>query len=391
MPSPGDAVADREAVRILLVAPLFPPRTGGVPTLYHHICRSLPPGAVVVLAGAVEGDAEFDRAQPYPIHRVPGFAEVDPASLPRIAAEAWRIHRLARRAGATHVVIGHVNQCLTGWLLLPFWGPRLVLYTHGEEIAHSFGGRMLEWAKRRFLRRVRRVVAVSRFTAGELEAWGVAPSAIRVIPNAVDVAGFRPEPPDTDLAARWGLTEKRVVLTLARLEARKGQDTVLRALPEIAGKVPDVHYLVCGTGEDLERLEALARDLGVAERVTFSGAVAEEALCKVYNLADVFVMPNRRLGNGVNEGFGIVFLEAGACGVPVVGGRAGGVPDAIRDGETGLLVDGERPDEVAAAVVRLLTDRALARAMGEKGRAFARSMSYERLVAALLEFLGSEG
>lgn len=380
-------MAARKAIRILLVAPLFPPRTGGVPTLYHHLCGSLPPGSVVVLAGAAEGDAAFDRAQAYPIHRIRRFAEVDLVSLPRILGEAWRIHRLARAAGATHIVIGHVNQCLAGWLLLPFWGSRLVLYAHGEEIAHSFGGRVLRLAKRLFLARVRRVVSVSRFTAGELAAWGVAPSAIRVIPNAVDTERFHPAPPDPELAARWGLSGKRVILTLARLERRKGHDTVIRALPEIARKVPDVHYLVCGGGEDRDYLEELAQRLGVTDRVTFSGEVAEEALCRAYNLADVFVMPNRRLENGVNEGFGIVFLEAGACGKPVVGGRAGGVPDAIRDGETGLLVDGERPEEVAAAVIRILGDPELARAMGEKGRAFAASMGYEGLAAALVEFL----
>jgi len=151
--------------------------------------------------------------------------------------------------------------------------------------------------------------------------------------------------------------------------------------------VPDAHYLVCGSGEELARLTALAEKLGVADAVSFGGRIPQGDLCRLYNLAELFVMPNRTLSDGVTEGFGIVFLEAGACALPVVGGDHGGVPDAIRHGETGYLVNGNDVAGIADAVTGILTDPALARRMGTAGRAFAEAHDYPSLVAQLTAFL----
>jgi phosphatidylinositol alpha-1,6-mannosyltransferase len=372
---------------MLLMAPVFRPRTGGVPTLYHHLCLNMAPGSVVVLAPRAPGAEVFDRAVPYPVRRRARFVEIGAGALPGVILEAWAVNRLAKAEGVTHLCFGHVNQCLTALLLMPWWRARMSLYAHGEEIAADMGGRLLPPLKNRFLRRVRRVIAVSRNTVRLLEERGVDPAAIRVIPNGVELKHFTPGEKDPELVGRWGLQGRTVLLTLARLERRKGHDTVIRALPEVLRAVPDAHYLIGGEGEERARLEALVAETGVADRVTFLGAVAEADLCRVYNLADVFVMPNRELDNGDTEGFGIVFLEAGACAKPVIGGRAGGVPDAVADGETGLLVDGNDPDAFAVAAVRLLTDPALRKDMGAAGRRLAETHTYARVAQAVTEFL----
>lgn len=375
-------------MKLFLVAPFFPPLTGGVPTLYHNICLNLPQGSVAVLARACEGAADFDRNQPFPVYRWLRFAEIDLRSIPAIVREAVGILRLARRERATHIWLGNINQCLAAMLLMPFTARGVFLYAHGEEIAHDYGGRLYRWCKARFLAQVPQVVAVSGFTRDQLVARGVPPERIRVIPNAVDTERFVPAGKDPLLVEKWGLAGKKVILTLARMELRKGHDQVIRGLPEILRRVPQAHYLICGTGEEEARLRKMASEMDLTPHVTFGGPVPEADLVKVYNLADVFVMPNRRLDNGVNEGFGIVFLEAGACGIPVVGGRDGGVPDAIRDGETGFLVDGGCTGEIAEAVCRLLTDKGLAESMGKRGREQAVSMNYGRLTEMLCGFVG---
>jgi phosphatidylinositol alpha-1,6-mannosyltransferase len=218
-------------------------------------------------------------------------------------------------------------------------------------------------------RLARRVVAISRYTRGLLREGGVPSGKIVLVRPGTDPTTFRPAGRDPALVRELGLEGRRVVLTVGRLTWRKGQDRMLEALPAIAQAAPNVTYLLAGTGPLEPELRALARRLGLEDRVRLLGEVADEALPRLYNVADVFVMANRvSAGTRDVEGFGIVFLEANACEVPVVGGRSGGVIDAVEDGLTGLLVDAESPEEIARAVVRLLEDSALARRMGVEGR-----------------------
>jgi phosphatidylinositol alpha-1,6-mannosyltransferase len=169
------------------------------------------------------------------------------------------------------------------------------------------------------------------------------------------------------LRARLGLGERRLLVSIARLVPRKGLDTVLRALPQVAAAIPDVRYVVAGDGPDRERLRALAAELDVAERVSFVGAVPASELPLWYSLGDVFVMPSRSEPPDV-EGFGIVFLEAAAAERAVVAARAGGVPDAVAHGVSGLLVRPDDPGELSAALIELLNDPARRAELGRRGR-----------------------
>jgi phosphatidylinositol alpha-1,6-mannosyltransferase len=161
----------------------------------------------------------------------------------------------------------------------------------------------------------------------------------------------------------------QVILTVGNLVARKGHDTTICALPRLLQRVPDVTYLIVGDGPNLNQLETLATRLGVRNRVIFAGRMADEVLAEVYALCDVFVMSSRvNLDEKDVEGFGIVFLEASACAKPVIGGRSGGVPEAIVDGVTGLLIDPNDPRQLSDTIALLLTDREFANRLGEQGR-----------------------
>ncbi|WP_143662503.1 glycosyltransferase family 4 protein, partial [Streptomyces sp. f51] len=200
-------------------------------------------------------------------------------------------------------------------------------------------------------------------------APGVDAEAFAVRPGARD--GVRT--PAGGVRERYGLGARPVILCAARLVPRKGQDTLIRALPAVLRSVPDAVLLLTGDGPYARTLQRLAADTGVADAVVLAGGRPHPEMPEHYAAADVFAMPCRTRRGGLEvEGLGIVFLEAAAAGLPVLVGDSGGAPDTVRDGETGHLVDGRDTAAVADRLVTLLRDRAAAAAMGEKGRAWVR-------------------
>jgi glycosyltransferase involved in cell wall biosynthesis len=247
----------------------------------------------------------------------------------------------ARRGVVDLVICGHIN-------LLPI--ARLarqpsVLITHGIDA----------WKPNRRYRdeSVRAVVSVSALTRDRFLAWSNFAGPAFVLPNAVRREEYGIRPRNADLAARFGIGGKRVLLTLGRIvsaERYKGFDEVLEVMPRLLAAHPDLVYVIGGSGNDLPRLQAKARSLGVGDSVIFTGFVAEEEKADLYNLADVYVMPSR------GEGFGFVFLEAMACGVPVIGSRHDGGREALLGGQLGSLIDSSNPAEIRAAIADALRD-----------------------------------
>lgn len=367
--------------------------------VYENICRELQSDIAVVAprrryidGGHVEGWAQFDSMQPYDVSRVdllqpqvkpPASTSVE--TLQRLLVEDLPFFR--RIASEVSRIVDQVRPdvlCL-GDLFALFWlGGYLrwrrtlptVHYVHAEEVTTDWGSRMYKYGSLAALRRADAVVTVSNFTKAELTRRGVAEERIHVITNGVDLERFQPGEKSEAILIRHDLSENRVLLTVGRLEERKGQDKMIEALPRILDAVPDLKYVVVGEGGYRPALEVLARKHGVQDRVVFAGRVPWEELPDYYRTADVFAMPNRTLASGETEGFGLVFLEANACGKPVVGGRAGGVPDAVSDGETGILVDGRSTDEIVEAVVRLFEDATLRERMGRAGVERARHFGW---------------
>jgi glycosyltransferase involved in cell wall biosynthesis len=244
------------------------------------------------------------------------------------------VARLAAAGGRFDAIVsGHINLSPVAWAMGALKGAPVVMIVHGIDAWRPTSRAIANLAARR----IKGVIAVSRTTLSRFESWaGTKGAGAFVLPNTVSLGRFQPGRRSDDLLDRYGLRGRTVVMTLARLDASeryKGVDEVLGVLHDLAEAIPDVTYLIVGDGTDRQRLEAEARRLGVAERVVFAGRVDEERKADHYRLADAFVMPGR------GEGFGIVYLEALACGVPVVGSVLDGSRDALLDGRLGVLVD----------------------------------------------------
>ena len=367
--------------RTLVVTNDFPPRRGGIQSFVHGLVSRQPAGSVVVYAPAWEGAAEFDARQPFPVVRHPTSLMLPVPSVARRAVRALERHGcdtvlfgaaaplgllapVLRRAGAKRIVaITHGHEA--GWAALPV--ARGLLRRIGD------GADVLTYLGEYF--RVRIAGAVSPAAAARLA---------RLAPG-VDVATFRPGAGGAEVRRRLGLDDRPVVLCVSRLVPRKGQDTLLRAWPRVLAAAPDARLLLVGSGPFGKNLHDLAERLRLTDSVLFAGALPGQDLPAWYDAADVFAMPCRTRRRGLDvEGLGIVYLEASAAGLPVIGGDSGGAPDAILDGESGYVVPGRSVTAVAERITELVTDPARARAMGEKGLAWVHQEWRWELVAGRL-------
>ena len=367
--------------KTLVVTNDFPPRRGGIQSFVHALTCGLPAGSVVVYAPSWEGAAEFDARQPMPVIRHPTSLMLPVPSVTRRAVAALRDYECdrvlfgaaaplgllapaLRRAGAERIVaITHGHEA--GWAALP--AARDLLHRIGDSVD------VLTYLGEYF--RVRLARALSPDAAARM---------VRLAPG-VDVGAFHPGAGGAAIRRRLGLDGRPVVLCVSRLVPRKGQDTLLRAWPAVLSAVPDARLLVVGSGPFGKKLRQLAERLRVTGSVHFAGAVPGQELPDYYDAADVFAMPCRTRRGGLDvEGLGIVYLEASATGLPVIGGDSGGAPDAIRDGESGYVVPGRSVPAVADRIIGLLTDPDRARAMGEKGLAWVHQEWRWDLVAGRL-------
>ena len=257
-------------------------------------------------------------------------------------------------------------------------------WLHGEELGFASTSRELTWLARRVYRGAAAVIANSQNSKRLLlRDWDVPDSRVHVVYPGVDTGRFRPDVDGRTLRARVAKDGDVLFLSVGRLQRRKGHDMVLQALARLRSTLPQVRYAIVGDGPHQAQLEADARALGLSDITHFVGPVREAELPGWYAAADVFVMPNR--SDGVDfEGFGIVFLEAGAAGKPVIGGRSGGVPEAVADGITGRLVDGEDVADIQRAMGDLAALPGVRRQYGAAGRERAlRDFTWERAAHAV--------
>jgi phosphatidylinositol alpha-1,6-mannosyltransferase len=369
-------------VRHLLVTNDFPPKHGGIQTYLWELWRRLPAGETTVLTTPHEGAAAWDRAQELRIVRSRRRVLLPAPSLVR------HIDQLAAEVDAGLVLLDPV-------LPLGLVGPRLErpfgLVVHGAEV--TVPGRLPGVARLlgSVLRRARLVVAAGGYPAAESERAARQRLPVAVVPPGVDVDRFRPLAPDERAQARatFGVApEATVVLGLSRLVPRKGFDALLRAAGRLAPSRPGLVVAIAGGGRDRSRLERVAAEEGAPAR--FLGRVPDHLLPSLYGAADVFAMLCRdRWGGLEQEGFGVVFLEAAAAGVPQLAGASGGAAEAVLDGETGLVV--RRPADtraVADALATLVDDPALCARIGAAARRRAEeAFDYDRLAERLGEAL----
>lgn len=243
------------------------------------------------------------------------------------------------------IFCGHVNLAPLAWLASRVLGVPWFLCIHGTEAWSPPGS-----VARYFVPKADRVLAVSQLTVDRFREWsGVEAERCRLLVNAFRPGEFAVLPKDPELSRSWGVEGQTVIMTLGRLsehEQAKGFDRVIRALPDVARIVPDIAYVIVGRGDDKDRLEMIAEECGVSDRVHFAGFVPEEEKARAYSVADAYVMPS------MGEGFGFVYLEAMACGIPVVGSALDGSVEALKNGELGQLIDPFDQAALVDAVVR---------------------------------------
>ena len=344
--------------RLLVLTELFLPTKGGTAVWAAEVYRRLGAKEIHIVTADVPGAAEVDAVHPNTIHRLNlrRVSWLRPESLAMYARLFFKSLALAltHRFDAVHAFRA-LPEGLVAWAVARLTLRPLVIYAHGEELTTWGRGRRRR-PMRFALRHADRVIANSEFTRDELVKLDVDPARIVLIYPGVDVARFRPGLSCDDLRTSIGLRPgQRLILSVGRLSRRKGFDMVVRSLPELVREGIDARYALIGIGEDRRYLAELASELGVAERVHLLGHVDAGELPRWYNACDVFAMPNREI-NGDTEGFGMVFIEAAACGKPAIAGQAGGTGAAVVEGLTGHRVDGSQPMGVAAALHQVLAD-----------------------------------
>lgn len=370
----------------ILVTNDFPPKVGGIQTYLWELWSRLPPEDVTVVTAAHPEAAAWDRSQPYRIERVDAPVLVPGPRTTRL------VNDLAGEIGAELVLLDPVHTLapLASRLDVPYG-----VVVHGAEVVVPAALPGVQLLVRRTLRDAALIVAAGSYPAEAARRAAGRPVPTVVVPPGVDPERFHPLQPDQRRSAReaFGVDpDAPLVVSISRLVPRKGMDVLIRAAAQIGPRLAGLQVLVAGHGRDRRRLETLVAELDAPVRLV--GSVAHEQLPKLYAMADVFAMLCRNRWGGLEqEGFGIVFLEAAACGVPQVAGRSGGVHDAVVDGETGLVVEDSRDVEaVAAAIEGLLRDDEYSAALGATARArAAQEMSHAALAGRLAAALGAFG
>ncbi|MFA6254558.1 MAG: glycosyltransferase family 4 protein [Patescibacteria group bacterium] len=393
--------------KTLLVTLDFPPRLGGVATFYYNVCKNLPPNKIVVLAPEQIGAEGFDQKQNFTIIRdktvvlppveigTEGFDQKQdftiirkkllnrfPETFPKgicgiikiTATIRWLsiIKHLAQTIKNHQIELIQVGQILPLGTLALIYKKRknipYIVYAHGLDITLPQKFMRKKTLLKKIIANAQNIVANSYWTKDELIKLGAEKEKVIVVHPGPNLK--------TEQASEWKMAEiteehelkgKKILLTVGRLVERKGHDMVIKALPKIIKAVPNVVYLIVGGGPNRKKLEELVNQNNLGDYVKFVGSVTQNDLASFYQIGDVFIMPARRLPNGDVEGFGIVYLEANLFGKPVIGGKSGGVPEAVLDGQTGILVNPTDTEEIAQAAIKLLTDQAYAERLGLQG------------------------
>jgi phosphatidylinositol alpha-1,6-mannosyltransferase len=387
----GNGDESARNLRFLVFADNYRPEIGGIAEHAYKVAKHLSrrTAHVVVLARAYGGDDESgcDHGGPvYRVRRTPFFSWF---SYTYIAARLIRRHDIDVVYNVTGYPCGIIS-----WFLSFFLRFRYTITTHAHEVVYSMGTprQVLKALLKRWqvavMNRADKVFAVSDFTRRTMIEAGVVPERIALIYNGVDLSDFEEHLPVAETLEKYRLAGKRVILTVARLDVHKGHDLVIQAMSRILERVPGAVYAIVGGGKMERPLRRLVRSEGLEQHVIFTGVLPRKQVLALLKICDVFVMVSRQVITDT-EGFGIVFLEASAMKKPVLGGRSGGIPDAVKDGVSGFLVDPGDSNAIAEVILRLLEDHQLASRLGLRGYEMVRErFTWDKVVDRILAGIG---
>ena len=382
-------------ITTLVVTNDFGPRSGGIETFIHGLLAQASKNQqrkfVVLTSRQTPQDQviKFDQ-QMWEANRITVIRDTAKVLLPtrrlaKVATDLFKAHDCENVIFGASAPLGLLAKSLR-----KAGAKHIVALTHGHEV---WWARMplFSAALRRIGAQADQMTYLGEFTRGAVANALLREDHSKLVhlPPGVDLSRFTPAAKSVELQKKWGIEDAPVIVSIGRLVARKGSDQLIKAMPEVLKHFPTSKLLLVGTGNYQKRLEKLVRNLKVQDSVVFTGRVEHDLLPDYFRLGDIFAAPCRSRYGGLEvEGLGIVYLEASACGVPVIAGKSGGAPDAVLDGKTGLLVNGRDHREVGVAVIKLLSDRPLRQKMGADGRVWMEQLwSWEGIGARFEEII----
>jgi len=359
--------------KTLLLSEIFPPTNGGSGRWFWELYSRLSRSEYIIAAGQAVSDEVFDKTHDLNVTRVnltsPSWGIKSITGLKFY----WRVFNHIRKLIKQHKITTiHCGRCLPegfiGYLFYKLYNIPYVCYIHGEDVEAAATSRELIWIVKKVLANATTLICNSQNTANLiLNNWQAAPDKTVILNPGCDTERFIPAEENDGVKKSLGWQGKRVVLTVGRLQKRKGQDMLIRALPEIKKSIPDVLYAIIGGGSEKQELEVLTQKLGLEDNVLFMTEISDEQMIQAYQQCDVFALPNRNFQQDI-EGFGMVLVEAQACGKPVIAGDSGGTAETMLIGKTGFIIDCTQPEPIATKLTELLQNPERCKAMGKKAR-----------------------
>ncbi|MBF0483480.1 MAG: glycosyltransferase family 4 protein [Candidatus Omnitrophica bacterium] len=345
----------------------FPPILGGQSTYYFNLAKGFDPADLVICAPIIENSEKVDKKLPFKIIRIDFFRHIP--ILGKIIAIFYHtiiIHQIIKKENITYLHCGHVlSTGIVGYLL----GLKYIVYTHSADILQYQRYSFFKFILKQICNKAYLVISNSQFTKQIVKNLGIPDTKVRVIYPTINVDKFKNPESGSVTKEKYRIPNDRtIILSVNRLIERKGNDTVIKSLPALLREFPNLLYIIVGDGPCHPILEGLVDKLNLANHVKFLNKVPVSELKNLYNISDIFVMLNRKLEkHGDAEGFGIVFLEAGALYKPVIGGNNGGAAEAIEHNINGLLIDSSSITEFTQAVKKILSDKTFAQLLGQNG------------------------
>ncbi len=361
--------------KALLIPGDFPPEVSGIATYFHEIWKFYDPADNIILAAKYRNYRKFDKESQLNTIRID--IPTGNSIIHKVLKSIFYTIKVLLLNRKHNIQVIHCGQVLssgvTGWIMKKLFNIPYIIYVYGSETYRFGNNKYLLKLIEEFLMKADKIIPNSQFTMEEFMALDIPEEKFQIITPGVDTERFQPNTPDFDLVDKYQLQNKKVLLTVARLDERKGHDKVIEAIARLKKEIPNIVYLIVGKGRELKRLKALVRKYKIKENVRFCGFVPDEDLPKYYNCCDLFILLNRQTSDdeqlaGDYEGFGIVFLEASACGKPVIAGNFGGIRDAVEDDKSGYIIDGNDMTIITTTIKKLLLNDFNKIQLGKYGR-----------------------
>jgi phosphatidylinositol alpha-1,6-mannosyltransferase len=359
--------------KVLVLTENFPPLSGGSGRWFWELYSRLPKEQYLILADDIQGASEFDKTHQFNILRMPlTSSEWGLKSISGLKFY-WRVFRQIRKVikqhQITHIHCGRViHEGVTAWILKLITGTPYLCYVHGEDVETAATSGEHNLMVKQVCKHAEILICNSHNSANIVKRLNYAgDDKIHVLHPGVDASLFVPAAADNAFKQHIGWQGRKVIITVGRLQARKGQDMMIRATALLKQQFPEILYGVIGRGECLESLQALTEELGLNDHVQFLTDVTDEQMIQCYQQSDVFILPNRTIGNDI-EGFGMVLVEAQSCGIPVIAGDSGGTKETMLINQSGFVIDCTQANSIAMTIAQLLADPEGSNKMGEIGR-----------------------